>query len=259
MKITEPLSRKVLTTIDAGLCSGIGSPKPGEMCILAAKRFSMGLSHGDALEGLPIGAAVRELDIPLNDSNWSSNEARAKGMRRLAIAEFGSDEIDQLEFAKRVALRTIQRIVPVALRLAAGTKANAKHAAELLKQALLCEGATDLAAARAAASYAARAASYAARAASYAAGDAARAASYAAGDAASYAARAARAARAAASYAASYAASDAARAARVASRAAGAAASDEVLTMLADIAVEVLTELDCPGCKFLYLCEKAAP
>lgn len=76
-------ARKVVKVIDEGLCSGLGEPKPGAMCIIAAKRFACGLSHGDQIDGLPIGSAVRSFEITLNDCNWSSPAARAKGMRRL--------------------------------------------------------------------------------------------------------------------------------------------------------------------------------
>ena len=213
--LTKSHALKVLTIVDHpdGLTSGKGKPIPGQLCIEAAVCLALGLPHDD--NPPCVGDAVRSFKIQLNDCNWSTNQARAKGMRKLAVAQLGSDTIDQKEFAKLLALKTVQRIVPGALRAAAKVQ-NKEHAAKLEDCAKACEASKDLNAA----SDAARAASDAARAAR-AASDASYA-SYAS-DAARAASDAARAARAAsdASYA-SY-ASDAARAASDAARAARAA------------------------------------
>jgi hypothetical protein len=40
-------------------------------------------------------------------------------MRRIAIAQLGSDTIDQTVFVKELALATIRKIVPIALKAAA--------------------------------------------------------------------------------------------------------------------------------------------
>ena len=137
-EITETVARKVLTNIDAGLCSGLGEPIPGRMCIMAAINHAMGNAHGDKPNC--VHPVVRAFDIRLNDANWSSNEARAKGMRREGIAKLGSTEIDGLKFAKAVALGSIRHILPIVLRLAASK--GGKHAAELESSAKDCESAT---------------------------------------------------------------------------------------------------------------------
>jgi hypothetical protein len=116
IKPTKKIASKLLAIVDAGMCSGLGQPVPGEMCIIATKRYAFGLSHSDKLDGLPVGTALRALDIPLNDSLWSNNAARAKGMRRLAIAEIGSDTLDQREFSRLLALRVTQKLLPASLR-----------------------------------------------------------------------------------------------------------------------------------------------
>ena len=110
-----------------------GKPIAGQMCIEAAVCFALGLPHGD--EPPCVGKAVREFKIKLNDCNWSSNAARAKGMRKLAIAQLGSDVIDQVRFAELLALKTIQRIVPKAMRVAAAVRGNEKHKAAMEKSA----------------------------------------------------------------------------------------------------------------------------
>jgi hypothetical protein len=88
MKITKKLAKKVLETVDAGLCSGVGEPVPGQMCIEAAVCFALGEPHGD--EPSCVAETLRAFKIQLNDTRWSSNEARALGLRRVAIAQLGS-------------------------------------------------------------------------------------------------------------------------------------------------------------------------
>ena len=103
MKLSKKLVSTILETIDAGLVQGLGAPVPGKMCVEAAICYALGLPHGD--DPGCVSAAVRSLKIALNDAQWSSNEARAKGMRRLAIAQLGTKEnFNETEFAIRVSL-----------------------------------------------------------------------------------------------------------------------------------------------------------
>jgi hypothetical protein len=117
VQINREVAAKVLETVDAGLCNGMGEPVPGQMCVEAAVCFALGLPHSD--NPPCVGSAVRAFKIRLNDSNWSSDQARARGMREVAIAQLGSNEVDQVSFVKYVAEQTIRRIVPIALRSAA--------------------------------------------------------------------------------------------------------------------------------------------
>ena len=166
-KLTKAIARKVLEVVDAGLCEGMGDPVPGEMCVEAAVCFAMGEPHGD--KPSCVSRAVRSLKITLNDKAWSSNQARAQGMRRLAIAQLGTkDAIDDKEFAKRCADLAIRKMVPIALRAAAKIQKNAKHRDALLKAANRCEVEGTKAAA-ATAAYAAATATAATATAAYAA------------------------------------------------------------------------------------------
>ena len=226
-KLTKAIARKVLSVVDAGLVNGVGSPIPGKMCVEAAVCFALGEPHGD--KPTCVGAVVRRYKININDGPWSSDKARTAGLRRVAIAQLGSDQIDQKEFSKLVSLGVIQKILPIILRDCA--KAIPAHANKLEASAVACEAAKTLDAASYAASYAARAAR-AASAESYAASDAASAAS----DAAS-----------AASYAAS-----------AASYAASAARADKILSLAAEIAVQALITLKTEGSKWLDICKVAA-
>src|SRR3954463_9346323 len=111
-EITATIAKKVLKTVDAGLVSGKGIPKPGEMCVEAAVCYALGLPHGD--DPACVSRALRQLKIRLNDSRWSSDQARAKGLRRLAVAQLGSaGELDDREFARRVVDLAIRKSVPL--------------------------------------------------------------------------------------------------------------------------------------------------
>lgn len=85
MEITEAIARKVVEVVDAGLVQGKGIPIPGQMCVEAAVCYAMGLPHGD--NPSCVAPVLRRLKISLNDRAWSSNDARAKGLRRLAVAQ----------------------------------------------------------------------------------------------------------------------------------------------------------------------------
>jgi hypothetical protein len=238
LKITEDVAKKVLEIVDAGLVQGVGRPKAGQMCVEAAVCFALGLPHGD--DPQCVSRALRSLKIKLNDSNWSSKEARAKGLRRLAVIQLGSrDVLDDKEFVKRVAKLAITLSVPVALRAAASIHKDPKHQAALRDAAARCEkegtreSALDGRKVAAAAAAAAAADAADAYAAAYAAADAADAAAYAAAaDAAAYAA---------------YAAADAADAAR-----------DKHLSDFAEGVVQILIDMKVPGVEWLPLTEVVA-
>jgi hypothetical protein len=82
------LAVKVLEVVNAGLCYGLGDPEPGKMCVEAAVCYAMGESHSDSPSC--VAADVIQAKINLNDAGWSSDKARANGLRRVAIAQLGS-------------------------------------------------------------------------------------------------------------------------------------------------------------------------
>ncbi len=43
IKFGKRKARKLLEVVDAGLCSGLGEPIPGQMCVEAAICFALGL------------------------------------------------------------------------------------------------------------------------------------------------------------------------------------------------------------------------
>ena len=219
--INLEVARKLLSVVDAGLVHGMGKPEPGKMCVEAAVCFALGLPHGD--DPKCVAPSLRRLKIRLNDSRWSSDQARAKGLRRLALIQLGSAGVlDEREFAKRCARLAIQTCIPAAFRAAAGVlKSPAKE--QLLKYADLCEreptrenaiaakNEAKTAAADAAAAYAAAAAAYAYDAA------------YADADADAYAAR------------------------------------DKSLAAFAEGVVQILVDMKVPGVQWLHLTEETTP
>jgi hypothetical protein len=273
MKLTRKHARRVLEVVDAGLVSGLGTAKPGKMCVEAAICFALDMPHGD--QPGCVAACIRRYKIRINDASWSSSAARTAGMRRAAIAQLGSDFLDlpenrQLreEFVMCLAEQVIRQILPVTLRATALRFKDKIQAEKIVEAALRCENegtreaaldahnvcrAAYAAADAAADAYAAAAADAAVYAAAYAAADAYAAA---AADAAADAYAAAAADAAADAYAAAAADAYAAAAADAAVYAAAAAkrkAHDEILNIAAEICVQTCIKFKTPGSKWLDL------
>lgn len=96
IKIDENLVNRILDLLSAGLTKGKGIPEKGEMCVEAVICYAQGLPHSD--NPSCVGSSVRSMKIRLNDNIWSSNKARAEGMKKIAIAQLGSDKLDQEKF-----------------------------------------------------------------------------------------------------------------------------------------------------------------
>ena len=224
MEITREIAAKVLEVVDAGLVSGVGNPVPGQMCVEAAVCYAMGLPHGD--DPYTVSTVLRALKIRLNDSTWSSARSRATGLRRLAVAQLGSQGVlDDIEFGRRVVELAIRKQVPIALRAAAKMHPSKKQRAKLLAAAATCERQGTRQAADDAAHTAADAAAYAA---------------------ADVAADAAYAAYASAAYGdIDYAA--------YAAEAAADVQNDRSLSEFAEDIVQILSDMNAPGCVWLNL------
>lgn len=233
--ITREIAAKVLAIVDAGLVKGMGKPIPGQMCVEAAVCYALNLPHND--DPQCVSRALRQLKIRLNDSDWSSNEARSKGLRRLALIQLGSrDVIDDKEFAARVTKLAISKSVPIALRAAASIQKIEKHKAALCEAANRCEKETTREAARAAQKAADAAVAAVAAFAAYADVAVAAAAVADVADVAAYA------------YAYAYADADADADADARTK-----ARDKVLSDFAEDVVQILIEMKAPGAEYLDL------
>jgi hypothetical protein len=97
-----------------GLSAGLGH-RGEQVCIEAAICQVLGLDHGD--DPRCVTEAVRQFKIRLNDSRWSSAKARAEGLHDLGLAQLGSKGVvDDAEFAKRIAEKTIRVLIPTLFR-----------------------------------------------------------------------------------------------------------------------------------------------
>jgi hypothetical protein len=232
MEITYEIAKKVLDTVNVGLVQGKGKPFPGQMCVEAAVCYAMGLPHGDSPPC--VSPALRRLKIRLNDTEWSSDLARTNGLRELALFQLGSvGVLDEIEFAKRVALLVINKYLPLILR-----KFN------LNQEANICEQAKDLDTARDAAYNARDAVSVVCNVGTVcaAARDAARAAVYAVIDA-----------RDDDAYGAAYAARAAGWAAAHVVDVLNLPSGDEILLSFAKDVAEILIDMKVPGVQWLSL------
>lgn len=112
-----------------GLCEGKGSPE-GQMCIEAAICNVLGLPHDDNPQC--VCRAALTFQIGLNDSKWSSSEARAKGLRSLGLAQLESENIvSGSDFIFHMLKGIIQKFIPEYLRETYPTLKNVLEAASV--------------------------------------------------------------------------------------------------------------------------------
>lgn len=121
MNPTKEHAEKIKELLKHGLVAGIGEPEPGKMCVEAAVCFALGLPHGD--NPPCVGKEVRKFKVELNDKNWTTPKARAEGLKELAVAQLGSDELDQKAFRDLLWFRLGTEIQPWIWRYLA-TKAD---------------------------------------------------------------------------------------------------------------------------------------
>jgi hypothetical protein len=106
--------KKYDAILSRGLCKGIGK-RGSQVCIEAAICEALGLPHND--DPVCVSKAVRNYKIAINDANWSSPEARAKGLRDIGLAQLGSlGVVDDVAFSTRLAELTIRELIPSLLR-----------------------------------------------------------------------------------------------------------------------------------------------
>lgn len=114
MLITREHADRIRELLAHGLVAGLGEPIPGQMCVEAAVCYAFGLPHSD--NPPCVGEEVRKFKIKLNDEAWSSPQARAIGMCDLAIAQLGSDQIDQKAFRDLFWFRAGTQLQPLIWR-----------------------------------------------------------------------------------------------------------------------------------------------
>ena len=111
MKITKELINKIDEGLSHGLTSGLGKPILGQMCVEALICNVLGEPHND--KPSCVDPILNRVKVILNDSNWSSNDARAKGLRNLAILQLGTkDKFDSNLFSEKLVRFTCTDFLP---------------------------------------------------------------------------------------------------------------------------------------------------
>jgi len=213
LKITKKLVNKIHSLLDKGVTSGLSKNlKPGDMCLEQAVCYALG---EDVIRYNPscVGKEVRGFTIYLNDANWSSDSTRAEGMRGLAIAQLGSNSLNQKEFREKLSFAVLTKLLPSMFRDLGEEKWE--------KEIKSLEGANNLKEAKKTVSKAAYVDAHVVSSATLYASHAVNTASY---DSSAYTAR----------YAAK-----------------ATNTGDKYLKMAAYLAVEVLKDMKSPGCQFL--------
>lgn len=137
VEITQAIAENVLALIDHGLVAGLGHPTPGQMGVEAIICYALKLPHGADAGG--VEPCLRQLVGSLNDCDWSSPQARARGLRRLGVAQLGSAGfLDTKTFSARVVRLTLPT-VSKGMRAVALTFRALSHHDALCASADRCE------------------------------------------------------------------------------------------------------------------------
>jgi len=113
--INQKLVNKINSLLDKGITYGLSEDrKLRKMCLEQVISYALGEGFTD--EPSYVGKQVRRFVICLNDQFWSSASARAEGMRKLAIAQLGSDSLDQKEFRDKLLFAVITKMLPAMFR-----------------------------------------------------------------------------------------------------------------------------------------------
>lgn len=125
--------------LERGLCKGQGTRK--QMCVEAAVCVALDLPFGD--EPSCVTKEIRNIKIAINDLNWSSSTARAKGLRNLGIAQVGSKGVvDGKEFKTKLKEKIVKVLIPSLLR--ENNPYNKQKQQKKLEIAQMLENATNI-------------------------------------------------------------------------------------------------------------------
>lgn len=105
----KEVAENVIRILKPGLIENIGRRQfkdsddsegyfePGKMCVEQAVHQAEG---GDGSQDHPacVLVCIAEIKIELNDRGWNTNKSREKGMRKIAVAQLGSNQINEQVF-----------------------------------------------------------------------------------------------------------------------------------------------------------------
>jgi hypothetical protein len=131
-QVTEEITRNLLKVVDVGLVRGLGTSVPGAMCVEAAVCYALGEDHSDT--PTCVAPWVRNIKITLNDCLWPSDKARARGLRRVAVAQLGSKgKVSELKFVRTLRLIILQEFLPKLLKTLKMSCGLSKEGVEFIK------------------------------------------------------------------------------------------------------------------------------
>ena len=142
IKLTKQIALKVLESINGALRMGAGNGEGQDVCVMQAIARAVGLPASDDHVEECVGTAVSAFNRRLNDCSWSSDTARAEGMKALGVASIGSNQLNQMEFGKLMFVRGTQRLLPFVFREIAKIKSG-DYKTKLEKHAEICEKVTN--------------------------------------------------------------------------------------------------------------------
>jgi hypothetical protein len=91
MRINLNFCKKLLNVIGKGLVGSLGDPQPGEMCVEAAVAYVANEDHNDHPVCVDESIAVDMIELN-DDPGWQSERERARGLRRAALAQLGTNQ-----------------------------------------------------------------------------------------------------------------------------------------------------------------------
>lgn len=103
--------QKLIRLIRKGLASGLGSPKAGQMCVEAVICTVLYGEFSDQPDC--VHRDIIPLKILINDFDWPSKQARARGMERAAIAQLGSNRISISKWVAAFSKHFIKFVLPL--------------------------------------------------------------------------------------------------------------------------------------------------
>lgn len=124
---TIETAKRVCLLVDHGLSSGIGFPRPGQMCVEAAVCYAMGMPHSD--NPTCVNGNVRSYKIGLNDADWSTRKARGEGLKRVAVAQLGSIAITDMNFSRELVKQLCKKLLPLWVKMDPEWRGEAKRKA----------------------------------------------------------------------------------------------------------------------------------
>ena len=108
--INEENINEALRLCSFGLVKGLGTGEPGDMCIehIICQVFEGRKGDNPSC----VSNEFNKAKISLNECNWSSNKARAEGMKYLLVAQIGSNALDDKIVREHLRFLSAKKILP---------------------------------------------------------------------------------------------------------------------------------------------------